>query len=182
MSQAETALVAGQVQGVVGFYDHTSTCRRKGKCRGVRRAVLARRPARWRSSPPSAAATSPRPQDFKGKKLGVTGLGSSTDFLTQYLAVKNGVKVSDYTTGRRPARARPSSRRSSRARIDAGMTTDPTVATASTEGPGQGARRHAHRGGHPGGARRPVPAASLYMRLDYVNGHKRRCRSWPTRS
>ena len=33
------------------------------------------------------------PADFKGRNLGVTGLGSSTNFLTQFLAVKNGVPV-----------------------------------------------------------------------------------------
>src|SRR5207244_12946035 len=35
------------------------------------------------------------PADFRGKSLGVTGLGSSTNFLTQYLAVKNGVKLGE---------------------------------------------------------------------------------------
>ena len=33
--------------------------------------------------------------DFKGKAIGVTGLGSSTDFLTEYLLVKNGMKLSE---------------------------------------------------------------------------------------
>ena len=36
--------------------------------------------------------------DFKGKSLGVTGLGSSTNFLTQYLAVKAGLQLSDITS------------------------------------------------------------------------------------
>ncbi len=33
------------------------------------------------------------PADFKGTKLGVTSPGSSTDFLTQYLATKQDVEA-----------------------------------------------------------------------------------------
>ena len=33
------------------------------------------------------------PADWNGKNLGITDLGSSTDFLTKYLAVRNGVPV-----------------------------------------------------------------------------------------
>jgi TRAP-type uncharacterized transport system substrate-binding protein len=43
------------------------------------------------------------PADFEGRNLGITSLGSSTDFLTQALAGQAGVK--SYT----PAKARPSS-------------------------------------------------------------------------
>ena len=31
------------------------------------------------------------PADFNGRSLGITDTGSSTDFLTQYISVKNGV-------------------------------------------------------------------------------------------
>jgi NitT/TauT family transport system substrate-binding protein len=36
--------------------------------------------------------------DFKGMNLGVTDLGSSTNFLTQFLAVKNGLKLGDFAS------------------------------------------------------------------------------------
>src|SRR3546814_14377395 len=36
------------------------------------------------------------PADLKGKTLGVTGLGSSTDFLTQYLVSRNGLKPGEF--------------------------------------------------------------------------------------
>src|SRR6516225_1354629 len=36
--------------------------------------------------------------DLKGKNLGVTGLGSSTNFLTQYLLTKTGVKLGEFTS------------------------------------------------------------------------------------
>src|SRR3989441_12558066 len=35
------------------------------------------------------------PADFGGRNLGVTGLGSSTNFLTRYLALLHGVKPSE---------------------------------------------------------------------------------------
>jgi NitT/TauT family transport system substrate-binding protein len=44
-----------------------------------------------------AAADIETAKDFKGKKLGVTGLGSSADFLTTYLAVNAGVRTSECT-------------------------------------------------------------------------------------
>jgi hypothetical protein len=57
------------------------------------------------------AAQIKSPADFKGRKLGVTSPGSSTDFVTQYLATKGGLSK---PTSRRSRRApvRRSSRRS----------------------------------------------------------------------
>ncbi len=94
--QAETALVSGQVQGAVGFYDHTLDLQVKGK--KVESVVqFSHAPGEVEVVSNKAAGTITSPKDFKGKKLGVTGLGSSTDFLTKYLAVKNGVNVSEFT-------------------------------------------------------------------------------------
>ncbi len=44
------------------------------------------------------AGTIKSPADFTGKHLGVTGLGSSTNFLTEYLEAKNGVKPGSATS------------------------------------------------------------------------------------
>ena len=130
------------------------------------------RPARWRSSPTRRAGDITSPKDFKGKKLGVTGLGSSTDFLTKYLAVNNGVKASEFTpvaVGAGPTFIAALQQGS----IDGGMTTDPTVATSWTRRLGKVLDRHAHAGGLRG--RRSadrIPSSSLYMQTDWVNGHK----------
>src|SRR3954454_46319 len=125
--QAETALVSGQVQGAVGFYDHTLDLQVKGK--DVESVVqFSHAPGEVEIVSNKAAGDITSPKDFKGKKLGVTGLGSSTDFLTKYLAVKNGVKVSDCTpvaVGAGPTFISALQQGS----IQAGMTTDPTVAT-----------------------------------------------------
>lgn len=116
--QATTSLVSGDVQGVVGFYDHTLDLQAKGK--QVESVVqLAHAPGEVEVVSNKAAGELTSPKDFKGKKLGVTGLGSSTDFLTKYLAVKNGVQTHEFTPVAVGA-ARPSSPPSNRARSRAG--------------------------------------------------------------
>ncbi|MEU2871727.1 ABC transporter substrate-binding protein [Streptomyces olivoreticuli] len=168
--QATTALVAGEVQGVVGFYDHTLDLQAKGK--QVESVVqLAQTPGEVEVVSKKAEDGLTSPADFKGKKLGVTGLGSSTDFLTKYLAVRNGVKVGDFTpvavgAGQTFVSALQ------QGSIDGGMTTDPTVAQILAQGTGkvlvdlrtpEGSR--AALGGL-------YPASSLYMNTSWVNGHK----------
>ena len=73
------------------------------------------------------------PADFKGRALGVTGLGSSTNFLTQYLAVAHGVKVSEITPV--PVGAGTTFIAAMKqGRIDAGMTTEPTISRLLASG------------------------------------------------
>jgi hypothetical protein len=71
--------------------------------------------------------------DFKGRKLGVTSPGSSTDFLTQALAAKGGLTTADYTTVKAGA-AGTFVAAITNGGIDAGMTTDPTAAQLLTTG------------------------------------------------
>ena len=122
---AEDELLSGGVEGVVGFYDHTIDLQAKGKF--VQSVV------QFSLSPGEAEIVSTRgtvtvssPADLKGRVLGVTGLGSSTHLLTLYLAATHGVKAGDikvvpigsgvaFATALRDGR------------IDAGMTTEPTV-------------------------------------------------------
>jgi len=87
---AENVLVAGKVDGVVGFYDHTVTLQAQGKC--IESVVqFAKVPGEAEVVSTKSADSISAPDDFKGKKLGVTSPGSSTDYLTQYLATKHGV-------------------------------------------------------------------------------------------
>ena len=104
---AENVLVAGKVQGVVGFYDHTVTLQAQGKC--IESVVqLAKVPGEAEVVSTKSAGSVAGADDFSGKKLGVTSPGSSTDYLTQYLATKNGIDSQIHDRDRR-ARARPSS-------------------------------------------------------------------------
>ncbi|WP_218053923.1 ABC transporter substrate-binding protein, partial [Streptomyces rhizosphaericus] len=124
--QATTSLVAGDVQGVVGFYDHTLDLQVKGK--QVQSVVqLAQAPGEVEVVSNKAAGELKSPKDFKGKKLGVTGLGSSTDFLTKYLAVDSGVQTSEFTPVAVGA-GQTFISALKQGSIQGGMTTDPTVA------------------------------------------------------
>ena len=167
---AETAMLSGQVDGTVGFYDHNLDLQGKGKATesvvqfdwvpGEAEMVSAKN-----------AATIKTPADFKGKSLGVTSIGSSTYFLSQYLAVKAGLQLSDITpiavgAGDTFIAALNTGK------IDAGMTTDPTIARLLKTGDGkvmidlrtaEGTR--AVLGG-------TYPAACIYMQTAWVDAHK----------
>lgn len=121
---AENEMLAGAVQAVVGFYDHCIDLQAKGKF--VESVV------QFSQAPGEVELVSTKhpeiksPADFKGKSLGVTGLGSSTNFLTEYLAVKNGVKLGEFTSvpvgaGNTFIAAMQQDK------IQAGMTTEPTI-------------------------------------------------------
>jgi len=167
---ATTALVSGDVQGAVGFYDHTLDLQTKGK--QVESVVqFAQAPGEVEVVSNKAAGDIASAKDFKGKKLGVTGLGSSTDFLTKYLAVHNGLKVSDFTPIAAGA-GQTFIAAMQQGSIQAGMTTDPTVAQILDKGIG----KVLYDMRTPEGSRQALgglyPSSSLYMNTDWVNGHK----------
>jgi len=79
-SQAATALLAREVQGVVGFYDHTIDLQSKGKfITSVVQFGIA--PGEVVLVKAADADKLKDPANWKGQALGVTGLGSATDFL-----------------------------------------------------------------------------------------------------
>ena len=93
-ANAQDVLLAGSVQGVVGFYDHTIELQARGKAmQSVVQFSLAPGEVELVSTRMEKQIASPA--DFKGKPLGVTGHGSSTHFLAQFLAVSRGVKISE---------------------------------------------------------------------------------------
>ena len=95
-AQAATALLAREVQGVVGFYDHTIDLQSKGKV--ITNVVqLLVSPGEVELVTAKDAERLSQPANWKGQALGVTGLGSATDFLTKALAVKAGLKPNDVT-------------------------------------------------------------------------------------
>ncbi|MEV8569259.1 ABC transporter substrate-binding protein [Streptomyces sp. NPDC051322] len=168
--QAETALVSGDVQGTVGFYDHTLDLQVKGK--HVESVVqLSHAPGEVEMVSNQAAGDITSPKDFKGKKLGVTGLGSSTDFLTKYLAVHNGVQTSEFTpvavgAGQTFVAALK------QGSIQGGMTTDPTVANILDQKLGKVLLDMRTPEGSQAALGGPYPSSSLYMNTEWVNGHK----------
>ncbi|NNG38837.1 ABC transporter substrate-binding protein [Flexivirga sp. ID2601S] len=163
---AETALVANKAQGVVGFYDHTIDMQSKGKC--LESVVqFANVPGEVEMVSKKDAASITSTKHLKGKKLGVTSQGSSTDFLTQYLTGKAGITGTQYTTVKAGADSTFIASMKSGG-INAGMTTDPTVAQLTKTGEGKillDMRTEAGTKDALGGL---YPASSLYMSCDYV--------------
>ena len=167
--EAEDALLAGAVQGVIGFYDHTVDLQSKGKF--VESVV------QFSQAPGEVEMVSNlRPDinsvaDLKGQVTGVTGLGSSTSFLEKYLVVKSGLKISDVTAipvgaGLTFIAAMQQDK------IQAGMTTEPTVSVLTKmrlARPLVDLRTVEATKALFGG---PYPAASLYMENAYVDAHK----------
>ncbi len=168
--QATTSLIAGDVQGVVGFYDHTLDLQVKGK--QVESVVqLAQAPGEVEVVSNKAADEMTSPKDFKGKKLGVTGLGSSTDFLTKYLAVDGGVKTSEFTPVAVGA-GQTFISALKQGSIQGGMTTDPTVAQIVDQKIGKVLIDMRTPEGSKQALGGLYPSSSLYMNTDWVNGHK----------
>lgn len=162
---AENEMLAGAVQGVVGFYDHCVDLQSKGKF--IQSVVqLAHAPGEVE------LVSTKHPQvksmaDFKGKSLGVTGLGSSTNFLTQFLMGKAGVPVGEFSS--LPVGAGSTFIAAMQQdKIQGGMTTEPTITRLLKTGQAKvlvdlrtlEKTREALGGTY--------PAASLYMPSDWV--------------
>lgn len=168
-AQAENVLIAGDVQGVIGFYDHSIHLQTKGKC--VESVVqMADVPGEAEMVAASKAATLTSPANFKGKKLGVTSPGSSTDFLTRALAVRNGVKTSEYTTVKAGAGQTFISTLDNGG-IDAGMTTDPTIAKLISTNKAKVLVEMRTEEGTRKALGGLYPSTSLYMDCAYVKSH-----------
>jgi NitT/TauT family transport system substrate-binding protein len=166
---AENELLAGSVQGVVGFYDHCVDLQTKGKY--IQSIVqLSQAPGEVElvsTKHPEIKSMA----DVKGKNLGVTGLGSSTNFITKFLAVKAGVPLSAFTSV--PVGAGTTFIQAMQQdKIQGGMTTEPTISYLLNKGDAKvlidlrtvEATRVALGGTY--------PAASLYMDTAWVNSHK----------
>ncbi|MEK1895775.1 MAG: ABC transporter substrate-binding protein [Rhizobium sp.] len=166
---AENQLLAGAVQGVVGFYDHCVDLQAKGKF--VESIV------QFSQAPGEVVLVSSKhpeinaPSGFKGKTIGVTGLGSSTNFLTLYMASKAGLQSGDVVTV--PVGAGGTFIAAMQQdQIQAGMTTEPTISRMVKTGEASvlvdmrtvESTRKALGGTY--------PAASLYMESAWVDAHK----------
>ena len=167
---AENQLIAGAVQGVVGFYDHTIDLQSKGKeIQAI--AVFCKVPGEVELVSTKAAPDFKTMADAKGKTLGVTGLGSSTEFLTRYLADRQGVATKDYSllpvgAGNTFVAAMKQDR------IQAGMTTEPTISEMLKTGDAKvlvDLRTEKDTIAALGGL---YPAASFYVQNAWAESHK----------
>ncbi len=163
------ALIAGEVQGAIGFYDHTIDLQGRGK--ELESVVqFSRVPGEVELVSSKLESKVHSFKDLKGMRLGVTGLGASTNFLTKYMAERAGLQVSDVTpvavgAGNTWIVAMQQNM------IQAGMTTEPTVSRALDTKLATilvDLRTEAGAKAALGGT---YPAACLYMSRDYVAKH-----------
>lgn len=169
-ASAADVLLAGAAHGVVGAYDHAIDLQAKGK--SVQSLVqFTIVPGEVLLVASRAANQIRSPSDFAGHSLGVTGLGSSTSFLTHYLATLHGVKPADIKlvpvgSGQTFADALR------RGRIDAGMTTEPTASRLIASGEARvlvDLRTPEESQKALGGI---YPFACLYVRTDWLVRHR----------
>ena len=166
---AENEMLAGAVQGVVGFYDHCVDLQVKGKfIESVVQMGHAPGEVELVSNKYPNVKTM---ADLKGKTLGVTGLGSSTNFLTQFLMVKAGVPVGQFTSS--PVGAGSTLIIAMQQdKIQAGMTTEPTITRLLKTKEAQVLIDMRTMDGTKAALGGTYPAASLYMQTSWVEAHK----------
>ncbi|HWZ49558.1 MAG TPA: ABC transporter substrate-binding protein [Herbaspirillum sp.] len=165
---AENELLAGAVQAVVGFYDHAISLQSKGKEISAI-VILAQVPGEVEMVS-SKAPTIKSMADIRGKTLGVTGLGASTNFLTFYLASKQGVASKEYSI--LPVGANSTFIAAiKQGRIDAGMTTEPTVSQLLKSGDASVLIDLRTIDGTVKALGGLYPAASLYVQRLWLDAH-----------
>ena len=167
---AENELVAGAAQAVVGFYDHSIDLQAKGK--EVESIVLFGLVPGSREMVRSDMVNQIRSMgDLKGKTLGVTGLGSSSAFIGQFLAARYGLKTSDYSTlpiGAGNALLAAVKQR----RVDVVWSTEPTTSLLRATGNARTLVDLSSVEGTKAALGGLYPASSLYVQRNWASTHK----------
>ncbi len=167
---AEDEVLAGQVDAGSGSYNHTIELQAAGK---QMEAVVLLNVAPGEAEMVSAkeAGQIHSVSDLKGKNLGVTELGSGTQTLTTALLHKVGIAANQVHFI--PVGAGDTFIAAmQQGRIDAGMTTEPTISRLISSGVGKvlvDLRSPQSTQAALGG---PYPFICLFMTNDYVNSHK----------
>ncbi|EWM18833.1 sulfonate/nitrate/taurine transporter substrate-binding protein [Kutzneria sp. 744] len=166
---ATTNMLAKKVDGVGGFYDHTIAMQGLGQQMESVVSMLTT-PGEVELCRNEVKDQVHSPADWKGRNLGITDIGSSTDFLTQFLAQKNGVDpTSIHRIGVQSGATLIGAMQ--HGNVDCAMTTEPTVSTLLATGSAYvllDMRTAAATAQQLGGE---YPATSLYMTTDYVDNH-----------
>jgi NitT/TauT family transport system substrate-binding protein len=167
---SEEEVIAGNVEAGSGSYNHAIEVQPKGKfIEQVVQFQIA--PGEAEVVDAKKADSIKTAKDLKGKNLGVTSIGSGTHTLTMAILGKAGIASSD-------ARYVPVGAGNTfiaglqQQKIDAGMTTEPTISRALKTGVGKvlidlrtPESTRAALGGD-------YPFIGLFMKTDYVNSHK----------
>ncbi|WP_175821235.1 ABC transporter substrate-binding protein [Burkholderia sp. BCC0419] len=162
-----TELVAGAIEGAVGYYDHVVALQSRGM--DVQSVIVLGQSAGVIEL--ASAANGIRTMtDTRGRRLGVTGFGSSTYVLTRYLAKRAGLASDAYTVI--PLAAEPAFERAmTSGDIDVGMTEEPTATRLLARAvvrPLVDLRSVADTRARLGGS---YVGACIYMRREWIDAH-----------
>ena len=167
---SEDEVLAGQVEAGSGSYNHTIELQAAGKqMECVVQLDVAPGEAEMVSAKEANQIKSVG--DLKGKNLGVTELGSGTQTLTTLLLHKAGI-ASDQAHFLPVGAGDTFIAAMQQGRIDAGMTTEPTISRLISSGVGKvlvDLRSPQTTQDALGG---PYPFICVFMKNDYVNSHK----------
>jgi NitT/TauT family transport system substrate-binding protein len=166
---ATTQMMAGKVDGVGGFYDHTIALQGLGQNAESVVSMLVT-PGEVELCRSDLQSQIKSPADWTGRTLGVTDIGSSTDFLTQYLAQKNGV---DPTTIHRLGVQAGNTLIGAmqHKNVDCAMTTEPTVSQLLATEQAYILLDMRSADGAAAALGGEYPATSLNMQSSYVQAH-----------
>ena len=167
---SEQEVVAGNVDAGSGSYNHTIELQAAGKnIQTVCQFGIAPGEAEVVDAKKASSITGIT--DLKGKNLGVTDLGSGTQTVTSALLGQKGVS-GDQVKWVAVGAGNTFIAAINQQRIDAGMTTEPTISRLVQSGQGKvlvdlrtPAATRAALGGD-------YPFIGLFMRTDYLNSHK----------
>jgi sulfonate transport system substrate-binding protein len=167
---SENEVLAGQVDAGSGSYNHTIELQAQGK---QMEAVVLLNVAPGEAEIVSAKAASQihSVADLKGKNLGVTELGSGTQTLTTALLHKAGISASQVHFV--PVGAGDTFIAAlQQGKIDAGMTTEPTISRILSTGAGKVLVDLRSPQSTQAALGSTYPFISLFMQNSYVDAHK----------
>jgi len=166
---ATTQMLAGKVDGVGGFYDHTIALQGLGQSAESVVSMLVT-PGEVELCRNDLKDQIKSPADWKGRSLGITDIGSSTDFLTQYLAQKSGVAPSTiHRLGVQSGATLIGAM--THKNVDCAMTTEPTVSQLLANKQAYILLDMRTAAGAATALGGEYPATSLYMSTKYVQDH-----------
>ena len=169
-AQNWTDMLSGQAQGVVGFFDHNIDLRAKGQ--DTESVIqLNQAPGMVELVRTDEAASITSPAQESGKKLGITGLGSSTEFVADYLAVHNGVPVDQLHPLNVGAGSSFVAAMQNDA-VDVGITTEPTISALLAKKAAKIIVDLRSTSGTQAALGGPYPGTALSFETSYVQSHK----------
>lgn len=167
---SEDSVLAGQVEAGSGSYNHTIELQAAGKnMECVVQLDVAPGEAEMVSAKEAGQIRSVK--DLKGKNLGVTELGSGTQTLT--IALLHNVGIAQDQAHFIPVGAGDTFIAAmQQGRIDAGMTTEPTISRLLSSGVGKVLVDLRTPQTTQAALNGPYPFICVFMKNDYVNSHK----------